>query len=202
VQLTRTEFDLLATLADRAGSAISNRELLEAMWDCEWRIDTTPLQVHVSRLRHKLGESGSDQHHIVTVRGFGYRFEAEPLEESEGSHFASEHGPTEVLLRYDRNLLLRELHPPMTVLGWEPQDIIGTYFAPVGIDRSSALAFLQQLRSIPVTELSGEFHAVARDGSVAPVRASLMVHWDKHGHLDGLHSRWLIPADGCDNNSG
>lgn len=196
VQLTRTEFDLLVTLADRAGAAISNRELLEAMWDCEWRIDTTPLQVHVSRLRNKLGESGSKPHHIVTVRGFGYRFDPNPMGDYQGSSLLEGHEVTEVVLRYDHNLLLRELQPPVMVLGWDPQDIIGTYFAPAGVDRTSVLAFLQHLGSIPVTGLSGQFQVVARDGSMAPVQASIIVDWDEHGDLDGLHCRWLLPVNG------
>ena len=78
VPLTKAEFALLSTLAANPRRALSGRDLLRAMWGSEWSADTTALQVHVSRLRAKLNENGSRPRHIVTVHGFGYRFEPEP----------------------------------------------------------------------------------------------------------------------------
>lgn len=74
VHLTRSEFLLLRALASRPGVALSDRDLLKSMWAGVWDADTTPLQVHVCRLRRKLGESGRRPVRIVTVQGFGYRF--------------------------------------------------------------------------------------------------------------------------------
>lgn len=78
VGLTPSEFALLAHLVDRPGVAIADRDLLEAIWGTPWHGDTTPLQVHISRLRRKLGESGSRPRYVSTVRGFGYRFDPSP----------------------------------------------------------------------------------------------------------------------------
>ena len=100
-----------------------------------------------------------------------------------------------MLLTYDRNLLLRAIEPPVPILGWEPQEIIGTYFAPAGTDRDAALHFFHQLWSAEFIEFHGDFQAVARDGSVTQVHASSTVDRDHEGHFDGLRSRWLIPGD-------
>lgn len=78
IGLTPSEFALLAHLAERPGIAVSDTDLLEAMWGAPWHGDTTPLQVHVSRLRRKLGESGSRPRYVRTVRGLGYRFDPAP----------------------------------------------------------------------------------------------------------------------------
>lgn len=75
VELTRSEFALLAALASQPGVARSNRELLTEMWGGDWLADTSALQVHISRLRRKLGESAQHPRFIITVFGFGYRFD-------------------------------------------------------------------------------------------------------------------------------
>ena len=75
VALTPTEFRLLQTLLERQGRTQSRRNLLEKAWDLDARvatkIQTRTVDMHVRRLRQKLGPVG---HHIETVRGFGYRF--------------------------------------------------------------------------------------------------------------------------------
>lgn len=78
IGLTPSEFALLAHLADQPGIAIADKDLLAAMWGAPWHGETTPLQVHVSRLRRKLGESGSRPRYVRTVRGLGYRFDPSP----------------------------------------------------------------------------------------------------------------------------
>lgn len=72
VELTRVEFDLLAALARRAGAAVSRAWLAEHVLDPSRDGDERTLDVHVSRLRRKLGASGAL---IVTVWGVGYRLE-------------------------------------------------------------------------------------------------------------------------------
>jgi two-component system phosphate regulon response regulator PhoB len=74
VQLTPTEFRLLETLMERRGRTQSRSALLEAVWDTTAEIETRTVDMHMGRLRSKLGEAGS---RIETVRGFGYRFRAE-----------------------------------------------------------------------------------------------------------------------------
>jgi two-component system phosphate regulon response regulator PhoB len=71
LDLTATEYKLLLTLVERRGRVQSRPQLLEAVWDANAEIQTRTVDMHVQRLRAKLGASG-DQ--IETVRGFGYRF--------------------------------------------------------------------------------------------------------------------------------
>jgi len=78
LNLTPTEFRLLKTLLERRGRTQTRRQLLEEAWkvDAEVadRIQTRTVDMHVRRLRSKLGEAGDL---IETVRGFGYRFRKE-----------------------------------------------------------------------------------------------------------------------------
>jgi two-component system response regulator MtrA len=70
VELTRIEFDLLLALARKSGAAVSRRWLVENVLDPDREGTERTLDVHVSRLRRKLGEAGS---RILTVWGVGYR---------------------------------------------------------------------------------------------------------------------------------
>jgi two-component system phosphate regulon response regulator PhoB len=78
VQLTPTEFRLLQVLLERRGRTQSRRQLLESVWDMgsevSERIETRTVDMHVRRLRAKLGSVGDL---VETVRGFGYRFKPE-----------------------------------------------------------------------------------------------------------------------------
>ncbi len=73
IALTRTEFDLLATLAQRPGMAFSRRQLIDAVWGPNWVGDEHLVDVHVGHLRHKLGDSAAEGRYVRTVRGIGYR---------------------------------------------------------------------------------------------------------------------------------
>lgn len=70
LELTATEYKLLITLADRRGRVQSRAQLLESVWESAPDIQTRTVDMHVQRLRAKLGVSGDL---IETVRGFGYR---------------------------------------------------------------------------------------------------------------------------------
>ena len=72
VDLTRVEFDLLAALARRPGAAISRAWLMENVLDPEREGTERTLDVHISRLRKKLGPCAA---RIATVWGIGYRLE-------------------------------------------------------------------------------------------------------------------------------
>ena len=78
VELTPTEYRLLVTLLDRRGRVQDRQQLLEAAWDVHTRIETRTVDMHVQRLRAKLGRAGD---WVETVRGFGYRFRAKQGEE-------------------------------------------------------------------------------------------------------------------------
>jgi DNA-binding response OmpR family regulator len=71
VRLTRKEFDLLTTLAKRAGRVATRQQLLDDVWGYDYYGDTRTLDVHIRRLRQKLGACDDA---IETVIGVGYRF--------------------------------------------------------------------------------------------------------------------------------
>ena len=70
VELTPTEYKLLVLLAERRGRVQGRAQLLESVWDAAPDIQTRTVDMHVQRLRAKLGPAGEL---IETVRGFGYR---------------------------------------------------------------------------------------------------------------------------------
>ncbi len=74
VELTRVEFDLLAALAKRPGAAVPRSWLAEHVLDPEREGTERTLDVHISRLRKKLGGSGGC---VATVWGVGYRLETQ-----------------------------------------------------------------------------------------------------------------------------
>lgn len=71
LDLTATEFRLLVTLLERRGRVQTRPQLLESVWEAHPDIQTRTVDMHVQRLRAKLGEASRM---IETVRGFGYRF--------------------------------------------------------------------------------------------------------------------------------
>jgi two-component system, OmpR family, phosphate regulon response regulator PhoB len=71
VPLTATEYKLLLTLLERRGRVQTRPQLLESVWEAQPDIQTRTVDMHVQRLRAKLGEVGDL---IETIRGFGYRF--------------------------------------------------------------------------------------------------------------------------------
>ena len=75
VDLTATEYKLLVALLERRGRVQSRKQLLETAWNVHVDIETRTVDMHVQRLRAKLGEASA---WIETVRGFGYRFRSRP----------------------------------------------------------------------------------------------------------------------------
>ncbi|MGV1049310.1 MAG: response regulator transcription factor [Solirubrobacterales bacterium] len=81
VQLTPTEFHLLATLMRKRNQVVTQEQLLEDVWGNAGG-DARQVRLYVSYLRRKLGEAGAPDP-IETVRGFGYRFR--PAQRSVGT---------------------------------------------------------------------------------------------------------------------
>jgi DNA-binding response OmpR family regulator len=77
LELTRTEFDLLAFLLRQQGKAMSREDILSAAWDPDVRVDPRTVDNFVSSLKKKLGWSKGDNYRIKTVRGVGYRMEVD-----------------------------------------------------------------------------------------------------------------------------
>jgi two-component system KDP operon response regulator KdpE len=75
IKLTPTEYKLLQVLAQQAGKVIPHTDLLSKVWGPEYRDDTDYLWVYVRYLRQKLEKDPSNPRYIVSVPGFGYRFE-------------------------------------------------------------------------------------------------------------------------------
>jgi DNA-binding response OmpR family regulator len=73
VTLTKTEFDLLASLAAYPNQVLSRRQLIEMVWGGGVMSDEHLVDVHLARVRRKLGEDAANQNYILTVRGIGYR---------------------------------------------------------------------------------------------------------------------------------
>jgi DNA-binding response OmpR family regulator len=71
IRLTRREFELLRCLVENRNRVLSRDRLLERVWGYEQFIETRSVDVHVGRLRAKLGQAGAQ---IETVVGLGYRF--------------------------------------------------------------------------------------------------------------------------------
>jgi two-component system, OmpR family, KDP operon response regulator KdpE len=74
VRLTRTEFEILATLVENADRVVTSRQLLETVWGPEQAHDTQALRVHLSHLRRKIEDHPSTPRFVVTEPGVGYRF--------------------------------------------------------------------------------------------------------------------------------
>lgn len=72
IDLTRTEFDVLATLAARPRMAFSRRQLIDEVWGSDWFGDEHVVDVHIGHIRTKLEDTAEQPRFIRTVRGVGY----------------------------------------------------------------------------------------------------------------------------------
>ncbi len=73
VELTLTEFAVLAALARDPGVVLTRQQLVDAAWGADWPGDEHVLDVHVANLRRKLGDDPAKPRFVETVRGVGYR---------------------------------------------------------------------------------------------------------------------------------
>ncbi|HEY0951325.1 response regulator transcription factor [Nocardioides sp.] len=71
--LNRKEFDLLFTLASRAGEVVTKRQLLAEVWQMPWGGADRTVDVHLSWLRRKLGETAAEPRYLLSVRGVGVK---------------------------------------------------------------------------------------------------------------------------------
>jgi len=71
--LSRKEFDLLLVLASRPGEVVSKRELLAEVWQMPWGGADRTVDVHLSWLRRKLGETAAQPRYLHSVRGVGVK---------------------------------------------------------------------------------------------------------------------------------
>lgn len=76
VELSRKEFDLLWLLATRPGEVVTKREMLAGVWGLPFGGGDRTVDVHLSWLRRKLGETAAEPRYLYTVRGVGVRLAA------------------------------------------------------------------------------------------------------------------------------
>ena len=73
VELTRTEFDLLATLIERPKLAFTRGQLIQQVWGSDWYGDEHLVDIHIAHIRAKLGDDLATERYVRTIRGVGYR---------------------------------------------------------------------------------------------------------------------------------
>lgn len=76
VELSRKEFDLLALFASRLGQVVTREVCLDTLWWGLELTDTRTLDTHVKRLRQKIESDPANPHHLLTIRGVGFRLDA------------------------------------------------------------------------------------------------------------------------------
>ncbi|MGV0336123.1 response regulator transcription factor [Corynebacterium kroppenstedtii] len=75
ISMPLKEFDLLEYLMRNEGRVLTRGQLIDRVWGLDYVGDTKTLDVHVKRLRSKVEHDPSHPHHLITVRGLGYKFE-------------------------------------------------------------------------------------------------------------------------------
>ncbi|MDF1562317.1 MAG: response regulator transcription factor [Deltaproteobacteria bacterium] len=73
VELTRTEFDLLATLLAADGAVVSRQGLIDEVWGAGHKVTPRTVDNFIAQLRAKLEADAANPEHLLTVRGVGYR---------------------------------------------------------------------------------------------------------------------------------
>lgn len=133
VQLTRAEYKLLSVLTEQPGRAFSWEELVHHLTGTDWFGGNHSLQMCVSRLRTKLGESGTHPRQIVTVHGYGYRFEPDVSSRLSSSMLTPDPShsrvdddlPLYMLVSFNRLVLWASANSTR-VIGWQPHELEGS----------------------------------------------------------------------------
>ena len=323
VSLTRSEFELLRLLISHPRAVVSDREILSSLWKVEWQEDAPAVQVYVSRLRRKLGESAQQPRYIRTVRGVGYYFDPAPFQTTDVAvdevtlewcvadararhliyflvgtdrhirwvsdtiaallgwepaqligtsifdllHPDARHetlklsvreqldarhsqrfrlpvrrndggyddmqftvrpiigsdgfiagflsqwrsanpevrdrdaafeslplgGPAQhVTLKYDADFILRSITPEVAVLGWEPAQILNTFFSPAGLDEAATRQVLQHYLASGIHTVEGPLLLHYADGSHASHDSVMRIQVDADGNFTGLVASFAI----------
>ncbi len=72
IDLTRTEFDLLAVMMAHPKRVLTRRQMINAVWGPDWYCDEHVIDVHIGHVREKIGDAAAEPRYIRTVRGVGY----------------------------------------------------------------------------------------------------------------------------------
>jgi DNA-binding response OmpR family regulator len=74
LDMSPREFELLRYLIERKGETVTREKLLEDVWGYESYPSTRTVDTHIAKVRAKIGDSGSEPRHILTIHGSGYKF--------------------------------------------------------------------------------------------------------------------------------
>ena len=77
ISMPLKEFELLEVLMRNSGRVLTRGQLIDRVWGSDYFGDTKTLDVHIKRIRSRIEQTPSEPTMLVTVRGLGYRFEAE-----------------------------------------------------------------------------------------------------------------------------
>lgn len=193
VSLTKTEFEILLVLASQPRRVITEEEIIRAVWGDGWFGDENNLAVHVSKMRHKLGESGLCPRYIRTVRGVGYRFDPDPPDDVRDATTTHER-PREqmrthassVEVRTDKQLRVTAVEPlGARVLGHDPSDLLGRYLPLIDgypwHDRASALEAIEVLIASGVREWTAPHVVRHADGTRGHADVATRIDVDAEG---------------------
>ncbi len=78
LQLTQTEFKMLAYLMRNADRVMTKKQIFESVWEANWYSDDGTVMVHISNLRDKIEDDSRQPVYLKTIRGLGYKFERNP----------------------------------------------------------------------------------------------------------------------------
>jgi DNA-binding response OmpR family regulator len=85
VNLTRSEFQVLRLLAENPGEVFSRKQIMEELWQTEFRGDARACDVHISNLRQKIERDVQRPELVLTVRRVGYKFAEDQGSRADGS---------------------------------------------------------------------------------------------------------------------
>lgn len=154
VELTKTEFDLLCILAGHPRQVFTSRQLFQLVWASHYFDADHVIETHISRLRRKLGESGTQPRYIHTVRGVGYRFEPQP-DVSPSNPQSTPSSPHRFHVRLTPDLHVVEIDLPLAaLLDADPATFIGRPIADV--IRGLAMSDLTRFSTVPVRGEAGD----------------------------------------------
>lgn len=128
LSLTKIEFDLLSLLMGEPRVVVTTHALLQAVWGDEWWGEDHQVEVHISRLRRKLGESGDHPNFIRTIRGVGYRYEPGAGARNGSLDHSEPDGVAYLVVAVDGTIAwasdsIRE------AFGWQPHELVGMSIA-------------------------------------------------------------------------
>lgn len=184
INLTKVEYALLDELTQAPRRAFSSEHLMRVISGSDWVRETHAIQVYVSRLRAKLGESGSQPRRVITVHGFGYRFEpaetdgpsqATATDDGQRPQVPVDEVLVHLLVSLDRTVLWISSHITL-LLGWDTSQVQDTFvydlFHPG--ERRAALQLRKDLDTGNVAAFRGRMRTADNgyrliDGFVRPI---------------------------------